>query len=419
MNTYRTIRFPRALGCALALLVVTLSLTTGLGASRAAPAANELVWVRQADPVINANNDPLRIEPPPDDRFAGSFTQYTVEENVIAVEERYVDHGYEFFHITLRSEFDRPPLVINPPLRYQLTAFAGHSASKAENVQGRGFQFWYSSDFATVDPREVLAYYPWSDYFTGQTSKEWMVSAPEPRQEGDTFKLIAGWWNCAPCNVTWTYKAEPANAVEQLAAEVVAPVVTYQGEEVPPGEVFFPESCDPSLNRSSVDCRNQISLEEEARLKLKCARVEGVGRLLLIMDLMKIEDDYAIAYGWSLYYKMAEGCGLTSARADDDFQLGLFLSQGGLLLTNAIAGQTVAVETPLATATTNKLGAFVSGYNPDSNTAIFQAYSAPLTVQPVTGAPLNLQPHQRVEVTAAGIGPMTDLPHVFLPLQIR
>ena len=64
--------------------------------------------------------------------------------------------------------------------------------------------------------------------------------------EGDTFKITAGWWNCPPCNVTWTYRAEPANAVPRLGVEVVQPIVIYQGQEVAPGEFF---SRRPALQR--------------------------------------------------------------------------------------------------------------------------------------------------------------------------
>lgn len=418
MIRHRAIRNPRALGCALALLFVILAFTAGMGGAKATPAAVDLVWVRQEPAVVNANGDPLEYIAP-DPRFEGTFDLYDVSETAISLETRYVDHGYEYYHVWLDSVFDRPPLVLNAPLRYKITAEFSHGGTVKEGADGVGAQLWYSSDYAAIEPREVLAYYPWHPAFPGISRKEWMIEAPPISQEGQTFEVYAGWWNCAPCNVTWTYKAEPANAVEQLAVEVGAPVVTYQGEEVPPGEVFFPETCDLPLNRSPVGCKNQVELDDRARLELKCARLEGIGKLLLIVDLLDLEDDNAVAYWWSVYFRMAEECGLASARADADFQLGLFLAQGGLLLTNAVAGQTVDIATPLARVTTTYPGAFVAGYDPDSDIAIFQSYSAPLTVRPASGAPLVLQPRQQVEVTAAGTGPVTGLPHVFLPLQIR
>ncbi len=418
MNRYRAIHFPRTLGRALALLFVTLVLTTGLSNTGATPANGDLVWVRQEPAVVNAHGDPLEYIYP-DPRFEGSFDLYYVAETDIGLETRFVDHGYEHYHVWLDSVFARPPLVLNPPLRYTIAAEFSHGGSNQEGAAGVGAQLWYDSDYASIEPREVLAYYPWHDAFSGTTRKEWLIEAPPIAQEGQTFEVYAGWWNCAPCNVTWTYKAEPANAVEQLSAEVVAPVVTYQGKEVPPRETFFPEMCDLPLNHSSVVCGDKIELEERAELRLKCARVEGLGRLLLIVDLMELADQDAVSYLWALHYKMAEGCGLTSTRADGDFELGLFLAQGGLLLTNTIAGQAVEVTTPVATATTTRPGAFVIGYNPDSDTAIFQAYSAPITVQTSSGASLDLQPRHQVEATAAGIGPVTILPHVFLPVQLR
>jgi hypothetical protein len=238
--------FPLTHAVRLALLLVVIAAWAEAGQVTTSTAPDQLVWVRQDDPVINVNNDPTFWEAPEGDRFDGSFWEYIVDETAIIYEERYVDHDTEYYHITLRSEFDRPPLVVNPPLRYQITGRAGHSATKTEGAEGVGFQFWYDSDYAAVEPREVLAYYPWSPNFTGQNSKDWMITAPPPQQEGQTFKVWASWWNCPPCNVTWTYMAEPATAVEQLGVEVVQPVVEYQGEEVPPGR---------SSSRRRAPCR--------------------------------------------------------------------------------------------------------------------------------------------------------------------
>ncbi len=213
--------------------------------------------------------------------------------------------------------------------------------------------------------------------------------APRSRGRGGTFSSSpAG--RTARRAISPGRTRRPAIAVDQLAAQVVAPVVTYQGEEVPPGEVFFPESCDPSLIRSSVDWRTRFT--RGSQIQAQCARVQGVGRLLLIVDLMKIEDDYAIAYGWSLYYKMAEGCGLTSARADDDFQLGLFLSQGGLLLTNTIPARQWMWRPPWPRRRRTSRGRLYPATIPTATRRSSRPTPRRSTVQPVTGAPLNLQP---------------------------
>ena len=399
-------------------MFVALLLACVAAAAGANPAADPpLVWVRQDAPVINVNNDPTFYEAPEGDRFEGSFWEYTVDETAISYEERYVDHGSEWYHITLRSEFDRPPLVINPPLRYKLKAHTSHSATKTEGAEGVGFQFWYDSDYAAVDPHEVLGYYPWSPYFTGINSKDWMVSVWPPQKVGDTFKLWASWWNCPPCNVTWTYVAEPAYDVEQLGAEVVAPVVEYQGEEVLPGETFFPETCALPGGRA-VPCGQAIDLAGAAEIRFKCASLEKYDRLLFLLRLLDIFPDESLHF-YVFLVKMKDQCGLAAGRADGDFEIGLALESGALLLDNAIAGQTIHVQTAIGTATAGQPGVFAAGYQPEGNRATFRAFSTPLAIQPAAGTPLTLQPGQQVSLTDAGFEPVTWLPRVLLPVTIR
>jgi hypothetical protein len=75
--------------------------------------------------------------------------------------------------------------------------------------------------------------------------------------------------------VTWTYRAEQNTPVEEarLGAEVIAPVVTYQGEEVPVGEIFFPETCPLPFGRAADSCASNItafrsrSVRPQVRLK--------------------------------------------------------------------------------------------------------------------------------------------------------
>jgi hypothetical protein len=166
------------------------------------------VWVRQEPPVVNVNNDPLYYEYG-EPRFEGSFTAYTVNETAISMRTRYVDHGTEWYSVTINSKFDRPPLVLNPGLRYKVNGTFSNSGTL--NLGSVGAMFWYSAEKNyrwIVSPQEVLGYYPWEPTFDGTNTKDWMVTAPPITKLGDTFQMYAGWWNCAPCNVTWTYRAE-------------------------------------------------------------------------------------------------------------------------------------------------------------------------------------------------------------------
>src|SRR5690606_36376210 len=99
---------------------------------------------------------------------------------------------------------------------------------------------------------------------------------------------------------------------------------------------------------------------------------------------------------------MKDFCGLAAGRDGDDFQIGLALERGAFLLDSAAVGQVIQVNTPIGTATANRPGAFAAGYQHESRRATFRAYSAPLAIQPATGAPLTLPPGRQVSLTDAG-----------------
>ena len=419
MNNQPLPHFPRAAAACLALLLIALTLLAVPRQTRATAVSDQLIWVRQDDPVINANNDPLREEAT-EPRFAGSFTQYTVNETNIAMETRYVDHGDQWYHVTLTSTFDRPPLVLNPPLRYKIVA--NFADGGTHNYGSVGAQFWYSAAGQIIQPQEVLAYYPWDPNFDGTSRKEWMINPPAALHEGATFQIVAGWWNCPPCNVTWTYRAEPANAVTQLGVEVIQPVVKYQGEEVSPGETFFPQPCPATTSQVAADCTDTLEMEKQAAAAMKCIR-DKQERLLVALEFIEAspEDNAFLLKAAILQIatiQLAESCGYNT-RAAGAYRLDLALQEGAILLRNVERGQTTAVRTPLATAVAAAPGSFLIAYNPQLDTALFRAYSVPLTLQPRTGPPLLLQPPHQVELTAAGFGPVTELPHLLLPVILR
>lgn len=429
MKQQPTARMPRSAIAILALSLIALVLLAGHSESGPPPAAaqNQLVWVRQDPPVINFRDDPTFWECPEGVHCEGSFWDYIIDETEIFKEERYVNNGLEHYHITLESVFDRPPQVMNPGSRYQVRATFSHSKVSGTPTYRECLYFQYFDESRPwlAEPPWEYAYCPWNEKFDGTASATWMLDPGWPFKEGDTFEVRAAWVGAFddPANVTWTYRAEQNAPGEEarLGVEVVAPVVEYMDEEVPVGEVFFPETC--SDGRAAETCAHVIRLIENGRLDCQCFS-ELESRLLLLLQLVdfsKDEDENAamkIAIAHLATIKIAENCTLPRS-ATSDYELGLVLEQGALLLNNVLDGQTVEVNTPAGSAGTVKVGGFLTAYNPATNTATFQSHGAPLTVRPETGPPLELQPRQQVEVTAAGAGPVTDLPHLFLPLQIR
>lgn len=135
----------------------------------------------------------------------------TVAETSFTTAERYVERGAEYYNVTITVRFQTPPLVLNPGLRYKIRADFTHGGTYKQGGEGLGEQFSFSVSRGyqnILDPQTALRYYPWSQTFSGATSQEWMVTAPPVGRAGDTFLFYAGLWNRAPCNVTWTYRAE-------------------------------------------------------------------------------------------------------------------------------------------------------------------------------------------------------------------
>jgi hypothetical protein len=429
VNNQNDNRFPKAASICLAFLLIIVAVLAGYDENHAAAEAfpedmptyssDELVWVRQDQPIININDDPTAWDAT-EPRFAGSYGQYTITETEIAYHERWVDHEYEWYDVTIRTKFDRPPLVLNPPLRYKITAAASHSGT--HNQGSIGYQFWYSSPYAAViEPKEVLGYYPFDAWWDGTSSKEWMIDPPAILGEGDSFEISAGWWNCPPCNVMWTYKAEPANAVPHISLEVLQPTVEYRGEEVPPGETFYPEIC-PNNNTQSADiCADRIALLDEAEIVGRCY-AQAHKNLQALFELFDVKykgmyDDTGQEYGTLieiLFDRGAIEACLPVLQANNETAPTIKLEQGAVLLRNLLNRQTFNVKTPLGTVAGE--GNLATGYNPDTKTAFFRAYAKPLLVEATSGPILVLYPNQEVNLTSKGFGPVKEMPRVYLPM---
>ena len=173
-----------------------------------------LTWVRAGEPLINATNPKAPTEyygggKTPgyftEERFAGKFTVYRLSETLIAMDDRDVDRGKEFWNITIESRFDAPPPLLTPGQVISLTVKFAGSASVTEGTPP-GAIFQYGADKGhggIIQPADTLSFNTAGP--TGPDSKTWTLTVPQGHP-GDTFQVWAGWWNCAMCNVTWTYK---------------------------------------------------------------------------------------------------------------------------------------------------------------------------------------------------------------------
>jgi hypothetical protein len=166
-----------------------------------------LRWVRDGEVVINVEGAPLEYystEP----RFEGTFTTYSMSETSIAMDDRFVDHGFEYYNVSIQSTFDTPPEVLSSGQFVTLTAQFTHGGTVTEGDPGAAFH--YSADnrhSKIIQPAQSLSFYPWHPDFKGPDSMSWTLTVPQGRP-GDTFQVWATWWNCPVCNVMWQYIAE-------------------------------------------------------------------------------------------------------------------------------------------------------------------------------------------------------------------
>jgi len=172
-------------------------------------------WVRVGEPVTNSANELTELyggggtpgyfgEP----RFEGKYVIYYVNETSIAMDDRDVDHGFEYYNVHISSSFDAPPAVLIPGESYELTVTFTHSGTVVEGNPGARFEYRSDKNHSSViQPYASFLYNPYYPGFSGQDSATWTLNVPDATA-GDTLEIYAFWWNSPPCNVTWFYQAE-------------------------------------------------------------------------------------------------------------------------------------------------------------------------------------------------------------------
>jgi hypothetical protein len=149
-------------------------------------------------------------------RFEGTFVKYAVSETSFRVDDRYVDHEWEYHNVTIETYFEKPPLKLIPGETIELIAGFAHSGMAGDG--GTRVQFWYDSENVDIQPNFVFAYAPWAEDFNGITEVTYKFVVPPATSSGE-IEIYATWWNAEPCLVIWKFQAQ----------EVSAPVV-----DVPP-----------------------------------------------------------------------------------------------------------------------------------------------------------------------------------------
>ena len=207
------------------------------------------------------------------------------------------------------------------------------------------------------------------------------------------------------------------NAPQALAVQVERGTLVVDGQTIPTGNTYFPPACSPTGLSATDDCATTFLLGSETAIKFSCF-VNRLLRVLLVLENVDLSvEDYDLLID-VVAIKLREKCGLTAVR-QEGWSLDLAVREGSARVDSVIEGQMLSVAAGPATSMLDQPGSFQAGYDSATGKAVFHTYSSPLDMLPQTGAVFTLPPFSRVEVTLAGPGPVTPLPHTYLPMMQR
>ncbi len=201
-----------------------------------------------------------------------------------------------------------------------------------------------------------------------------------------------------------------------LALQIERGALVVDGQTIPAGATYFPPSCPPP-GRSPTDVCASFRIDSKTAVKFSCFVSRLVHVMVLLENVALDAEDSELLLD-VIIAGLREKCGLVNVRQGGG-RLELAVGQGAAHITGVAADQTIGVTAGPATSTLHVPGTFLAGYDPAVARATLQTYSPPLSVQPLSGAAFTLPPYSRVEVTAAGPGPINSLSRLYLPMQIR
>jgi hypothetical protein len=150
---------------------------------------------------VGGGADPTWFAEP---RFEGKYVRYSVSETSCGVDDRSVDHGYEYHNVQVQVNFDKPPPQLTPGETVELAANFSHGGT-AEDA-GVALQFWYDGDGVYMEPDTTSWYSPWHEGFDGTSTATYSFEVPQAYYDGEEFVIHASLWNIPPCHVAWKYR---------------------------------------------------------------------------------------------------------------------------------------------------------------------------------------------------------------------
>lgn len=259
------------------------------------------------------------------------------------------------------------------------------------------------------------------------TWAEWPTYAPPTDAGHFIFTMVppcvsfSGIYNYGSEEDWYDWSGDRIDGAGRVAMQVVEPAVSYRGVEVQPGDTIFPDTCAAERGTAGEPCEDTMTFEQRLARKQAAEALarcvyNKIKKVIAIVEQAQLsEDEEALVLAIALV-KGYEKCVFGATR--EPAGLELELTQGVSRITGLATGQTISVDAQLATAASAEPGSFIAGYHPQTNEAVFTAFSAPLTVTPRDGAPLILPPFHAVTLTPDGFGPVEELPLLYMPVVV-
>jgi hypothetical protein len=129
-----------------------------------------------------------------------------VSETSFSFEDSEVDHEFEYWHVTLQSDFDfdKPVNILIPGETVTLNVNFSKSGTVTDG--NPGIQFQLMGFGIDVQPETFFNYYPWDSNFGGVSSTTYSFVVP-PTHSGEIL-MDAFLRSASGCLVRWAYEAE-------------------------------------------------------------------------------------------------------------------------------------------------------------------------------------------------------------------
>jgi len=214
--------------------------------------ASEPSWILVSTE-INPEGEPTEVTGPPvEGRKEGSAYSWIVNDGTQGYNVKEVDNGYEYFDAQFLAVYTPPPSSMIPGETVQLSATVSGSGTVNEGAGGcnAGLSFEYRAEGISFDGETNAGL---CLEFEGKTINPSFVV---PDVHNGELKIFAFLWNCAPCDVIYTYQSQSDEPEPEEVPDETEP--EDEEQEKPYPVIFLPGVAGSYLYVNSASSGNML-----------------------------------------------------------------------------------------------------------------------------------------------------------------